>query len=322
MRRRRQGLPLRRHRGRHLAPSVRLGLSSGGAVGLSLAGMPKDTMNRAAGPLLELLAIMRRLRDPAGGCPWDREQTFATIAPYTIEEAYEVAEAIRAGDLEGLRDELGDLLFQVVFHSQMAAEAGHFVFDDVVRSVVDKMVRRHPHVFGEARVADAAAQNNAWEAHKRAERRRAAVGAASALDGVAAALPALMRAQKLQRRAADAGFDWPAGPDGIAMILDKIEEEVAELRQALAASEPSASRPDDATHEELGDLLFAVVNLVRHLKGDAEEALRQANSKFERRYREVERRAQADGRDPGALDLDTLESYWQAAKRAERGQAT
>ena len=235
-----------------------------------------------------LIAIMRRLRDPKRGCSWDLQQTFATIAPYTIEEAYEVADAIDRGDMEALEDELGDLQLQVVFHAQMAEELGHFSLDDVIGRICDKLERRHPHLFGDA------AESPGWDAIKAAERRHGADD--SALAGVANALPALDRAAKLQRRAARTGFDWPdpSGPRA------KIDEELAELD-----SETDLKRRQD----ELGDLLFAVVNLARHLNVDAEEALRQANRKFEKRFRAIETA-------PGfeAMTLDEMEALWKAAK--------
>ena len=254
--------------------------------------------------LQRLLRIMARLRDPASGCPWDVAQSFRTIAPYTIEEAYEVAEAAEADDLPALKEELGDLLLQVVFHSRMAEEAGRFAFDDVARTIGDKMVTRHPHVFGAAEIADAAAQTAAWEELK--ARERAAKGAASALDGVGPGLPALTRAAKLQRRAARVGFDWPE----VAPVFEKIEEEIAELRQAM---NESADRIED----ELGDLLFAVVNLARKLDRDPEQVLRRACRKFERRFRRVEALLAEDGRRPGSASLDDMEAKWQWAKREE-----
>jgi MazG family protein len=252
-----------------------------------------------------LLALMDRLRDPDGGCPWDLQQDFHSIAPYTLEEAYEVVDAIEAGDAPALRDELGDLLFQVVFHARLASEAGWFAFPDVVAGIVDKMLRRHPHVFGDAIIEDAEAQTRAWEAHKRRER-----GARdSLLDGVPHALPALTRAYKLQQKAARAGFDWPS-VDG---VLDKVGEELAELRAELG-------RPDDARlFEEGGDLLFAVVNLLRHAGIDPEAALRAGSRKFTRRFRQVEAQCRAAGRDVSATGLETLERYWQQAKSGERG---
>ena len=235
------------------------------------------------GDIGRLLQIMARLRTPRGGCPWDLEQNFATIAPYTIEEAYEVADAIDRGDMASLKDELGDLLFQVVFHAQMASEAGDFGFGDVVRNISDKMLRRHPHVFGDASIATAEAQTTAWETHKAAERQARAEAegrAPSVLDGVAAGLPALSRAIKLQNRAARVGFDWP----DIAPVFDKISEEIGELRAELAADSSNLNRLED----ELGDVLFVLANLARHLKVDPEAALRRTNAKFERRFQRIE----------------------------------
>ncbi len=258
--------------------------------------------------------IMARLRDPDGGCPWDLAQSFATIAPHTIEEAYEVADAIQRDDLDGLEDELGDLLFQVVFYARMAEEAGAFDFDDVARGISDKMLRRHPHVFAGATVDSQAAQNREWEAHKAAERaaRAAALGRApSALDGVALALPALMRAHKLQRRAARVGFDWP----DVARVFDKVEEEIDEFRAELGADGSAAGRS-----EEIGDLLFACVNLARHAGIDAEAALRQANAKFEHRFRGVEAALAADGRSTDAASLDEMERLWQRQKLSDKAK--
>jgi ATP diphosphatase len=248
-------------------------------------------------PIERLLGVMARLRDPDGGCEWDLAQSFATIAPYTIEEAYEVADAINGGDPAAICDELGDLLLQVVFHSQIATDEGLFGFDDVATAISDKMERRHPHIFGDAKTNDVREQ---WETIKAAE--RASDGPKSALDGVALALPALLRAQKIQGRAARVGFDWPdtEGPRA------KIIEELAEVVTA----------PDDAARaEEIGDLLFAVVNYARHLGVDAEGALRDANHKFARRFHGVEERA---GADITSLPLETLEAYWQAVKASER----
>jgi MazG family protein len=254
-------------------------------------------------PIDRLLAIMARLRDPRSGCPWDREQTFATIAPYTIEEAYEVEDAIRRGDPKALVDELGDLLFQVVFHARMAEEAGHFDFADVVGAVCDKMIRRHPHVFGEARVADAAAQTEAWEAHKRRER-----GERGALADMALGLPALMRAQKLQARAARVGFDW----DDADRVGAKLDEELGELREARASGDP------DRMEDELGDVLFVLVNLARHLKIDAETALRRSNAKFTSRFCLIEAALATEGRTLAEASLEEMERHWQAAKQRER----
>ncbi|HSA82978.1 MAG TPA: nucleoside triphosphate pyrophosphohydrolase [Geminicoccaceae bacterium] len=259
-------------------------------------------------PVERLLWVMARLRDPEGGCPWDLEQDFATIAPYTIEEAYEVADAIARGDIAGLEDELGDLLLQVVYHAQMAAEAGHFDFARVAAAIAEKMIRRHPHVFGDAEVASAAAQTLAWEETKARERAGKAREAASVLDDVPLAMPALSRAQKLQRRAARVGFDWPEA----AEVLAKIEEEIGEIRAELASDAPKERLAD-----ELGDLLFAAVNLARHLGIDGEAALRATNAKFERRFRAIEDALRARGQRPEDASLDEMEALWQQAKRAE-----
>jgi ATP diphosphatase len=251
-----------------------------------------------------LLAIMARLRDPDGGCPWDLEQDFASIVPYTIEEAYEVADAIDRGDFDDLRDELGDLLLQVVFHARMAQEAGRFDFADVVDSICDKMERRHPHVFADDEVAaDGQAQLRAWEALKRLER---GGEDASALAGIARGLPEWQRALKLHKRAAGVGFDWP---DAHA-VLAKLEEEIAELRVELAAG----GAPDRLT-DEVGDLLFVCVNLARKTGVDVSAALRHANAKFERRFRAMEAQARADGGGLEQLDLAAQEALWQRVKR-------
>jgi nucleoside triphosphate diphosphatase len=257
-------------------------------------------------PLRRLLAIMARLRDPATGCPWDIEQDFASIAPHTIEEAHEVADAIDRAAWDELPGELGDLLFQVVYHARIAEEAGLFDFDAVAAAVADKMVARHPHVFGDADIADATAQSHAWEAAKAAER---AARGAGALDGVALGLPALLRAAKLGRRAARVGFDWPDA----AGVLDKIAEETAELAEARASG--------DAAHvaAEFGDLLFALVNLARHWDIDPEAALRGANARFTRRFAAVEAGLAARGKTPGEATLAEMEALWQAAKRAGAG---
>lgn len=252
----------------------------------------------------ELLNIMARLRDRESGCPWDVEQDFSTIAPYTIEEAYEVADAIQRGDMPALQDELGDLLFQVVFHARMAEEQGDFKFADVVRSVCDKMVRRHPHVFDNASVEDAEAQSHAWEETK--ARERDASGMESLLDDVPRGMAELQRAVKLQKRAARVGFDWPEpGP-----VLDKFAEETAEIREAI-------SRDDrDAIEDEIGDLLFVVTNLARKLDVDPGKALRRANAKFEARFRAMERQC---GRESlAAMPLDEMESLWQSTKQVEK----
>ena len=263
-----------------------------------------------------LLAIMAQLRDPAGGCPWDREQTFATIAPYTIEEAYEVADAIERGDPAELKDELGDLLFQVVFHARMAEEAGQFAFADVAAAISDKMERRHPHVFGTARIHDAAQQSVAWEAHKAEERAAKAeagavpdtTGHAGALAGVPLALPALLRAEKLGKRAARVGFDWSE----TRSVLDKVREEADEVEQAVAAGEPEAR-----LSHEIGDLLFAVAQYARHLKINPETALRAANARFERRFAHIEQALLQQGRVPQEATSDELEQLWEEAKSIE-----
>jgi ATP diphosphatase len=251
-----------------------------------------------------LLSIMARLRDPVLGCEWDRAQTFATIAPYTVEEAYEVADAIERNDLVALREELGDLLLQVVFHAQMAEEDGHFAFADVAASISDKLEARHPHIFS-GDTSDES-QHERWEKLK--ARERAAKGATSAIDGVASSLPALMRAEKLQKRAKRVGFDWD-DPSGAA---EKLVEEMAELDCADVEGKAA----------EAGDLLFAAVNLVRLQGVNAEDALRAANAKFERRFRAMELRAAEDGKSFAELSLDEQELYWQAVKSSERAETT
>ncbi|WP_374653030.1 nucleoside triphosphate pyrophosphohydrolase [Dongia sp.] len=269
-------------------------------------------MTAAAEALDRLLDIMARLRDPKSGCPWDLQQNFASIVPHTLEEAYEVADAIEAGDMPALVGELGDLMFQVVFYAQMAAEAGDFTMKDVLESINNKMIERHPHVFSTAEINSAAAQTVAWETHKAAERARLAAAAgraASTLDGVTAALPALTRADKLQKRAARVGFDWR----NAAEVTEKVEEELAEIRAELAG----AARPDHID-EEVGDLLFAVANLARHLNVDPEGALRRANAKFERRFRRVEAILQAAGTDPASAGIDRMEDAWNQVKAEER----
>lgn len=259
----------------------------------------------------DLVALMARLRDPKTGCPWDVAQNFATIAPYTIEEAYEVADAIERHDMGELKGELGDLLFQSVFHARMAEEAGYFDIDDVVRGLVDKMVERHPHVFGSATISDADAQTGAWETMKAAERaRKAEGGTPSAIDGVALGLPALMRAEKLAKRAARVGFDW-SSPEP---VFHKLQEEIQELEDAIAAP----VRDEAHVAEELGDILFVVANLCRKLSVDPEEALRAANSKFGKRFRAMETLARARGQDFAALSLDEQEALWTDVKTAER----
>ena len=264
---------------------------------------------RAADEFVRLLEIMARLRSPEGGCPWDLEQTFKTIAPYTIEEAYEVADAIERGDMTELREELGDLLFQVAFHSRMAEEEGAFEAADVAAAINEKMVRRHPHVFVASDERSSDDQIVAWEVVKAEERAAKAKerGNASALDGVALSLPALLRAEKLQKRAARTGFDWTEADQ----IFDKLEEETEEVKEAIASGNA------DAVMDEIGDLLFVAANLARRLKIDPEAALRQANSKFERRFRAMEALAADRGDDFSQLDLNAQENLWQAIKKTE-----
>jgi len=262
-----------------------------------------------AGGLPGLLEVMRRLRDPDQGCPWDREQNFDSIAPYTIEEAYEVADAIERGDSDDLCQELGDLLFQVVFHAQMASELALFDFNDVTTAIVEKMTRRHPHVFAGEKIDSAQAQTAAWDAHKEAERRERAEGTSapggSRMDGVTRGLPTMRRALKLQKAAAKAGLDWPE----LAGVIDKLREETDEFAQAVREPELSESRGD-----EIGDLLFTCVNLARHAGVEPDAALRRANGKFERRFRRVEQLLAQAGTafdDSNAAELDGL---WQQAK--------
>jgi tetrapyrrole methylase family protein/MazG family protein/ATP diphosphatase len=260
-------------------------------------------------PIDQLLALMARLRDPVGGCPWDVEQTFATIAPYTVEEAYEVADAIERGSLPDLKEELGDLLFQVVFHSRMAEEQGAFAFDDVAQAITAKMVRRHPHVFGEPDGRDADGQTRAWEVMKAEERAAKALGERpSLLDDVPITLPGLTRAAKLTKRAARVGFDWPSARE----VLDKLREETAELEAEIEAGDLGKAR------EELGDLLFVVANLARKLDVEPEDAIRTANAKFVRRFSSIEAALAAEGRTPEDSDLAEMDALWDAAKAAER----
>ena len=265
-------------------------------------------MTLPSDPMLRLRAIMARLRDPVHGCPWDVEQTFASIAPYTIEEAYEVADAIERGDMDELRGELGDLLFQSVFHAQMAQDAGHFDFDDVARTIGDKMIARHPHVFGDESNAKSADQQVAdWETVKAAERAakaRTSKTGGGVLDDVALGLPALMRAEKLQKRAARVGFDWPE----VSMVINKIAEEAQELVEARE------TLPQDKIEEEMGDLLFVMANLARHLKVDPEVALRGANAKFVRRFSYIEQRLAERSSSPASSTLEEMDALWDAAK--------
>jgi ATP diphosphatase len=271
--------------------------------------MPDELPGPEAEPgkaLRRLLDIMARLRAP-DGCPWDQVQDFASIAPYTIEEGYEVADAIARGpDFPALLDELGDLLFQVVYHARMAEEAGHFAFAQVVEAICAKMIRRHPHVFGDAAARDAAAQTAAWETQKASE--RAARAETGALAGIPPGLPALTRALKLTRRAARVGFDWPDPP----AVLDKLEEEAAELRAELPAMDRTRQQ------DEVGDLFFVLVNLARKLDLDPETCLAGANAKFERRFTGVEARLAARGLAPADAGLEEMEAEWQAVKAAER----
>ncbi|MEN9727271.1 MAG: nucleoside triphosphate hydrolase [Pseudomonadota bacterium] len=255
----------------------------------------------------DLLSLMRQLRDPDRGCPWDREQTFGSLVKHTLEEAYEVADAIERGALDELPDELGDLLFQVVFHARIGEEAGQFTFNEVVARLHDKLVRRHPHLFAQAEIRDASAQAAAWESIKAGERaaRRNPDGLASELDDVPVTLPALARAAKLQKRASRVGFDWSA----VGPVLDKIQEELDELREVVA--DPTAHA---AQEEELGDLLFAVVNLARHLGVDPEAAARAANRKFERRFRYVEEELSRSGKTPAESELQEMDALWDRAK--------
>ncbi|GAB4183513.1 MAG: nucleoside triphosphate pyrophosphohydrolase [Thalassobaculales bacterium] len=260
-----------------------------------------------------LIAVMARLRDPQHGCPWDIEQSFASIAPYTIEEAYEVADAIEQGDIAGLKGELGDLLLQVVFHARMAEEIGAFTFEAVAEGIAEKMIRRHPHVFADAAVDGAGGTIAVWEEQKAEERAAAAAAEGrpvSVLDGVAKGLPALLRAVKLQKRASRVGFDWAAaGP-----VMAKIAEEIGELQAEMAAPAPDPARLAD----ELGDVLFCIANLARFLEIDPEAALRGCNAKFERRFRRVEALLAKDGRRPETASLDEMEALWQRAKEEER----
>lgn len=251
---------------------------------------------KSAPELRRLLAIMARLRDPDSGCPWDQVQSFATIAPYTIEEAYEVADAIARGDMAALPDELGDLLFQIVYHARMAEEAGLFAFADVARRIADKMVRRHPHVFGDA-------APDSWEAQKAAE--RLARAERGTLAGVAPGLPALTRAAKLTARAARVGFDWPDAP----AVLEKLDEEVAELRAELPAGDIARLQ------DEVGDMLFVVANLARKLGLDPEACLQHANAKFTSRFNAVEQSLAEQGRAPAEASLEEMEALWVRAKR-------
>ena len=275
-------------------------------------------MEDARNSIDDLLAVMAALRTPGTGCPWDLEQTFKTIAPYTIEEAYEVADAIERGDLADLKDELGDLLLQVVYHARIAEEQQTFAFGDVTDAITTKMIRRHPHVFGSEAERAAGAAPGFWERIKAAERADALqAGSASEpsiLDGVPAGLPALTRALKLQNKAASVGFDWPSlGP-----VFDKLKEELGELEDVLVGGEAASDRTK--IEEEFGDLLFVVANVARHLKVDPEAALRAANQKFTRRFHAIERKLAQDGRTPAQSTLAEMDLLWDQAKAGERGR--
>jgi nucleoside triphosphate diphosphatase len=267
----------------------------------------EDPMSAEARTTIDnLLAVMAALRTPVTGCPWDLEQTFATIAPYTIEESYEVADAIERSNLDDLREELGDLLLQVVYHARMAEEQGAFAFADVVEAITAKMLRRHPHVFGTEEERAAGAAPGFWERIKAKERVEKAT---SALDGVPAGLPALTRAVKLQDKAARVGFDWPS----LAPVFDKMKEELAELEEEVAGTTQDRARVE----EEFGDLLFVVANVARHLRLDPETALRSANAKFTRRFHAIERKLAQDGRTPAQSDLAEMDRLWDGAKAEE-----
>ena len=261
----------------------------------------KDTTSKH--PIEELIAVMRALRNPDGGCPWDLEQNFKTIAPYTIEEAYEVADAIDRSDMADLREELGDLLLQPIYHAQMAHEAGLFDINDVIRDITAKMISRHPHVFGDAKAANAEDVNKIWDNRKNLEKDNQ-----SALDGIAKALPALLRAQKLQNKAAKVGFEW----DSIDGVLDKLEEELAEMREAVKSGTPEEKAG------ELGDILFVLANFGRMLGINPEEALRQCNDKFERRFKGMENDIKVEGSDLKSSSLVYMEQMWNRQKEKEK----
>jgi MazG family protein len=289
-----------------------------------------DQRSDTGGQIDKLLAIMARLRTDPGGCPWDIAQTFATVAPYTIEEAYEVADAIARRDLGDLRDELGDLLFQVVFHARMAEEAGEFQFDDVVQAICDKMIRRHPHVFGSEAIPSAEAQVVAWEnlkaqerAAQRAKAEAAGIPAAapSVLDGLPDSLPALKQAEKFQRRAARVGFDWTEAKDVLGKIREELEE-VAEEFEAAGEMVTAGAEANPKLADEIGDLMFACVNLARKANNDPGMALRGTNQKFSRRFRRVEALLAAGGKTPAQSTLEEMEALWVQAKHEERGDKT
>ncbi len=273
--------------------------------------MPFDPPSPDFEPIHRLLEVMARLRDPSGGCPWDKEQTFATIAPYTVEEAYEVADAIERGDLADLKDELGDLLLQVVFHARMAQEQGAFDFNDVATAIVDKMIRRHPHVFAEQTFKDLSEQTAAWDAIK-AQERAGKNRASSLLDDVPTGLPGMTRAVKLTKRAARVGFDWPSTQE----VLSKLREELAELEAEIEANDPEKVR------EELGDLLFVCANLARKLDVDPEDAVRAANAKFARRFAYIERALAARGSSPERSNLAEMDGLWNEVRAQDKRAKT
>ncbi len=296
---------------------MRLGAPLAPIAGLfmPMADLPVAEAPRKKHALDDLLAVMVRLRDPETGCPWDVKQTFASIAPYTIEEAYEVADAIARNDVDGLKDELGDLLLQVVYHARMAQEQSQFAFADVVDAITAKMIRRHPHVFVDSSLKDEFLSNDLWERIKAEEKAKRGKGAGSLLDDVPVGMPGLTRAVKLQKRAAKVGFDWPdLGP-----VLAKAEEEIAELKAAIAEGEDEAAK--DHVAEEFGDLLFVMANLARHLGVDPEAALRGANGKFVRRFASIEAALSAQGRKPEDATLEEMDALWDAAKDAEKKDA-
>ena len=262
-----------------------------------------------------LLRVMARLRDPKDGCPWDLEQSFATIAPYTIEEAYEVADAIARKDLDALKDELGDLLLQVVYHAQMASEHARFDFDDVVQAITEKMIRRHPHVFADVTLRDSFLATPMWDRIKSEEKVANEEREQSLLDDVPVGLPALTRAVKLQKRAGTVGFDWPS----LEPVVAKLEEEIVELKQAVATgAAESTPAAREALRQEYGDLLFVMANIARYLHIDPEAALREANAKFVRRFRKIEDALAREGRKPEDATLEEMDRLWDAAKAEER----
>jgi len=272
------------------------------------ANMPKENS-----PIAELRKIMCQLRAPEGGCAWDIEQDFHSIAPYTIEEAYEVADAIECNDMDGLKDELGDLLFQVVFHARMAEEKKLFDFDDVVRAISQKMISRHPHVFGAENFRTAEEQTRAWEEHKEKERSAKSITPPSALDGVSKGMPALIRAVKLQKRAARVGFDWP----DTVQVIDKLNEEMQELSEELVQANQLQDNKAKI-EEEFGDMMFVYANLARHLEIDPENALRAANNKFERRFKKIEECLEKQKKNIKEQTLEDLDELWNKAKEEER----